>query len=274
MDEPVSTSGRYWKSEFEAYQERVEQEMKRLTKYKKAAKSYARKKDMEAGELETKLAEEKQKVHKLQSEISELTANPRPYSVSLTGDSSEPSRVVRDLIRQTALAREYKTKAEELERALERKNTQPAADETRQGRRYTSPDTEQTLIQTSMELKKARDQAKELRSLQEELEELRSRATSAELKAEKLAKANSSLENELERTKGQSRHVEQKANPQDAVRGLESNKSRAPEFERRKSPSKRKELLPPDRAAAAMARLQLKNQQRKRLQIRTGQREQ
>ena len=69
MDRPRSTSGRYWKSSLESYHTQTEREMHKLVKYKEMAKSYAKKKDAEAIDLQAALCEERAKVAQLEIQL-------------------------------------------------------------------------------------------------------------------------------------------------------------------------------------------------------------
>jgi hypothetical protein len=74
LNEPHSQSGRYWKSEYDRYHEQAKAELRKLVKYKQLAKSYAKKRDSEATELERKLKEEQQKVTDMQARVSDLVS--------------------------------------------------------------------------------------------------------------------------------------------------------------------------------------------------------
>lgn len=58
---PRSESGKYWKEQYEAYAERSQKEMKKLVAKQQLAKNYAKKKDSEAIEAVTRLAEERKR---------------------------------------------------------------------------------------------------------------------------------------------------------------------------------------------------------------------
>jgi hypothetical protein len=68
--EPRSESGKYWKEQYESYAEKSEREMRKLIKKESIAKSYAKKKDSDAIELDLKLQEEKKR-HRQQERILE-----------------------------------------------------------------------------------------------------------------------------------------------------------------------------------------------------------
>ncbi len=75
MDNCEKCAGCDWKSEFDAYQAKAGQALRKLLKYKHMAKAYARQKDAEATRLEMKLREEKRKVEALEAKMSELAAS-------------------------------------------------------------------------------------------------------------------------------------------------------------------------------------------------------
>ncbi|KAF2652135.1 hypothetical protein K491DRAFT_636259 [Lophiostoma macrostomum CBS 122681] len=58
---PRSESGKYWKDQYESYAERSETQMRQLVKKQQVAKNYAKKKDGEAMEAATRLAEERRR---------------------------------------------------------------------------------------------------------------------------------------------------------------------------------------------------------------------
>ena len=67
---PRSESGKYWKDQYLSYSERSQKEVKKLVTKQQLAKNYAKKKDTEAMELATKLAEERKR-HKLREKTLE-----------------------------------------------------------------------------------------------------------------------------------------------------------------------------------------------------------
>jgi hypothetical protein len=58
---PRSESGKYWKEQYESYAEKSETQMRQLVKKQQVAKNYAKKKDGEAMEAATRLAEERRR---------------------------------------------------------------------------------------------------------------------------------------------------------------------------------------------------------------------
>jgi predicted RNase H-like nuclease (RuvC/YqgF family) len=116
LSEPHSQSGRYWKSEYERYQEDAREQMKKLVRYKQLAKSYAKMKDEEALGLSQKLKEEKDKVAQMEDKIAELVAHLQGKGPA---ESYEvPPELFQDLARQTALAVQYRNHVDRFESTL------------------------------------------------------------------------------------------------------------------------------------------------------------
>ncbi|OCK81768.1 hypothetical protein K432DRAFT_424674 [Lepidopterella palustris CBS 459.81] len=86
MMEPRSESGKYWKEQYQSYAERSEKEMKKLVTKQQMAKNYAKKKDAEAMELQTKLADERKR-HKLREK--ELEEQTKDYQEHLRQSMAE-----------------------------------------------------------------------------------------------------------------------------------------------------------------------------------------
>ncbi|KAI9721488.1 MAG: hypothetical protein M1812_002250 [Candelaria pacifica] len=210
LNDPHSRSGRYWKSEYSSYQDKTNEEMKRLVKYKKMAKSYAKKKDSEAMDLGEKLREEREKVNYMEGQIQELAG--QIAAVRRSGDSKGPDQVqlMKELARQTALALEYKGKVDDFQAALEGRTPSSNHDHDRKARNYTSPRTEKTLVQTSVELKKAREQLHEMKTLRVEIDVQRNKLEEAETKSLKLEEERAVLQKSLARVKEEMRRYEQR----------------------------------------------------------------
>jgi spindle pole body formation-associated protein len=69
MNFPASSSGRYWKDQYEAYAARSESEMKRLIAKHKLAKDYARMKDEESTTFQTRLEYDRKKHKELEKSM-------------------------------------------------------------------------------------------------------------------------------------------------------------------------------------------------------------
>lgn len=74
MAEPLSDSGKYWKNEYDIYRDRTTREVKKLVIKQKAAKAFARDKDIQCSELAEELRLERQKVDRLEKRTAELEA--------------------------------------------------------------------------------------------------------------------------------------------------------------------------------------------------------
>lgn len=195
LNDPHSQSGRYWKSEYERYHEEAKAEMRKLVKYKQLAKSFARKKDSEATDLGEKLREEQQKVANMEAKVSELVA--QIADRRLDGLNHDDSDLIKDLARQTALAMEYRDQVDQFEATLQEGGAQPDQQNDRGGQKYTFPRTTRILIETSQELKKAREQLAEMGSFRDEMHSLRRNLPMAEKKVSKLQDDNARLAKDL-----------------------------------------------------------------------------
>ncbi|KAK7432525.1 hypothetical protein QQZ08_001090 [Neonectria magnoliae] len=187
LNEPHSQSGKYWKEEFEKYHEDAKAEMEKLLKYKQLAKSYAKQKDAEANELAEMLKEEQQRVIAMEKQIAEGASR----MVSKRGDQSNETspELLSTLTKQTALAVQYRTRVQELEDQLENVLRDREDDDETKGRKRrlaTSPRTQKTLLETQRELRRARNQVKELGELRDQVSSLKSQLRAAEKRAAKV----------------------------------------------------------------------------------------
>lgn len=186
LNEPHSQSGRYWKEEFQKYHEDAKAEMEKLLKYKQLAKSYAKQKDAEATQLAEMLKEEQQKVIVMEKQISEGASK----MVSKRDDASNETspELLATLTKQTALAVQYRTRVQELEEQLENFLRDKESDSDAKDRRRrlaTSPRTQKTLLETQRELRRARNQVKELGELRDQVSTLKSQLRTMERRAKK-----------------------------------------------------------------------------------------
>lgn len=183
LNEPRSQSGQYWKSEFQKYHDEARAEMEKLVKYKQLAKSYAKAKDAEALDLNERLREEQSKVVQMEQKITELAG--RVTAKQGQGkDTRDDRKLMKDLTRQTALAVQYREQVEELETLLRESGYD--ADGSRRRRGGTSPRTTQTLLETQRELRKAREQVKELNDLRYEFKCVKTDLSTSEQRGLKL----------------------------------------------------------------------------------------
>ncbi|KFY32997.1 hypothetical protein V495_08530 [Pseudogymnoascus sp. VKM F-4514 (FW-929)] len=116
LNEPHSQSGRYWKSEYEKYNEDARAQMTKLVKYKQMAKSYAKKKDEEAIDLGSKLKEAQKRAVEMEEQIAGLVAQIADGCLNGTDDDSPA--MMKNLARQTALAVQYRSQVDEFRDVL------------------------------------------------------------------------------------------------------------------------------------------------------------
>lgn len=96
FEEPDSESGKYWKREYDVYRANTTREVKKLVTKQKAAKAFAREKDMECTELSDELRQEKKKVERLEKRTTELEAQLKALQVQLGhAPSMSPTRTSR-----------------------------------------------------------------------------------------------------------------------------------------------------------------------------------
>lgn len=199
LEEPRSESGKYWKTEFDAYRLRTNREIKKLIHYRSVAKSYARKKDSEALRLADKLREEEEKVAEMERQVSRLA-----FTIGGGKSKAENEQLIQDLAKQTTLALQYKQQVTSLRRLLEQQgvvegNVTDAAEPAKDERPPT--DSSDELRKTQLELKQANAEIEQMKRQNTDLTELRDLAQSSERKAQDLEKENSSLKQTLARVK-------------------------------------------------------------------------
>ncbi|ELR02183.1 hypothetical protein VC83_07816 [Pseudogymnoascus destructans] len=122
LNEPHSQSGRYWKSEYEKYNEDAKAQMTKLVKYKQMAKSYAKKKDEEAIDLGSKLKEAQKRALQMEDRIAELVA--QIAEGYLNGIDDDSPTMMKNLARQTALAVQYRSQVDEFRDVLRDRDQQ------------------------------------------------------------------------------------------------------------------------------------------------------
>ncbi len=191
LNKPHSQSGRYWKSEYESYAVEAKSEMEKLVKYKALAKQYAKRKDEEATSLAEQLKEEHRKVSRMESKISKLSAK---IATSSSDVPNETAEMVKELARQTALAVQYKAQVEEFRAALEGIEY-PTTIPVPSHRRSSSSSRIERNVDS--ELRRAREQLREMDTLRDEVKRLRKNLATAEEKAAKLSEENTKLTQEL-----------------------------------------------------------------------------
>ena len=119
-DEPDSESGRYWKREYDIYRENTTREMKKLIAKQRAAKSFAREKDLHCTELADQLRQEKRKVEKLEAQLKVLQGQ------ADDARSASPARNARSSARRSVLVGEGATTAARPAHSRSRSTDQPS----------------------------------------------------------------------------------------------------------------------------------------------------
>ncbi|TVY22019.1 hypothetical protein LARI1_G000086 [Lachnellula arida] len=195
LSEPRSQSGRYWKEQFQTYHDEAKAELQNLLKYKHMARTYAKARDTDALDLHEKLKEEQRKVIRMEDKISQLSA--RIATAGFEGLDDESPELIKELTRQTALSLQYKSQVEEFREALEENGGNPPKRNSQDGRILTLPGPEQTLLETTRELKKAKEQLREMSLLRNELDNVRQTLSTAEKTSRKLQDENTKLTQEL-----------------------------------------------------------------------------
>lgn len=193
LDEPFSRSGKHWKAEFEQYHKKSDREMKKIIKYGQGVKSYAAQKDLEVSDLGEKLQKELSKVATLEANITSLAAQLASTRGENPKESSDQAQLVKDLTKQTALAVQYRQKADRYKLALVKGNGE--TQDLENIKDYDTPalnptrihDNATTASQESYRL------THELDSLRAQLETFRNSTQRAERKAARLEAENQAL---------------------------------------------------------------------------------
>ncbi|OJD23913.1 hypothetical protein ACJ73_04735 [Blastomyces percursus] len=196
LDEPHSQSGIYWKSEFDSYRARTEREVKKLIQYRSVAKSYAKKKDLQMRRLSEKLKQEEAKVAEMELHVSKLAAG----MVDGTNKTGSNEDMFKELSEQTALAVQYKRKADSLRKALERHGVIDSDGESQQNS-TAAEDVCQKLRETEKALELAHSKLETLENDKLDTKKLQGIAESSERKAIELQKENKALKLSLARFK-------------------------------------------------------------------------
>ncbi|KAI2608296.1 spindle pole body formation-associated protein-domain-containing protein [Hypoxylon fragiforme] len=215
LNDPHSESGKYWKAEFNRYREEAMADIERMVKFKALAKSYAQKKDSEALSLAQQLKEEQTRVAKMEEKLAAMTA--QIGDKKRRGSDSEDATLMKDLAKQTSLAAQYRDQVKELAALLKDQSKSSQSDRRRID---TSPRTEQTLLETNRELRRARSELKQVDKLHSEIRKLKSELSAAEDRAEQAIEERTSkgasnlvqikkLEEYLRRAKEESREKDQ-----------------------------------------------------------------
>ncbi|PCH02593.1 Spindle-body formation-associated protein [Penicillium occitanis (nom. inval.)] len=196
LEFPRSQSGQYWKTEFENYRKRTNLEISKLIQYRSSARSFARKKDVEAMRLRDELRKEEEKVAAMERRVTELASNMMSEKVD-----DERERLVQDLTRQTALAVQYKHKVDTLRKTLERHGVIGSPDE--------QTDSEESARDSQFEINKLKEALEdanrklEERNQDDHIKKLQNLAISSERKVSELEKENAALKRTITRVKGE-----------------------------------------------------------------------
>ncbi|KAI2643419.1 hypothetical protein GGS21DRAFT_496291 [Xylaria nigripes] len=198
LNDPHSESGKYWKAEWARYREEARSDIEQLVKYKANARSFAVKKDTEAGQLSQKLKEEQAKVAELEKKNAEMTT--KLAAARKHGTNEDNMALARDLAKQTSLVAEYREQIKALEAGIKEPSGEPNRDLSTRHRIDTSPRMEQSIIDVSRELRKARSELRQLDRLRDEVRRLKSNlAISRERVAELEAQASAGADSESSR---------------------------------------------------------------------------
>lgn len=193
LNHPLSRSGQHWKAEFEQYHKKSDREMKKIIELNQNVKLYAAKKDLEASDLGEKLRRELSKVATMESKVTDLATQLAATRTQGSKETPDQTRLVNDLARQTALAIQYKQKADNYEVALTAKNISLAPEPSRL-EDSVSQDIGVESNQRRSEPTSPKRQGQDLASLRLELDRFRSSAEAAKQKAAKLETENLALQ--------------------------------------------------------------------------------
>lgn len=140
--EPDSESGRYWKKEYDVYRENTTREMKKLIGKHRAAKSFARDRDLQCTELADQLRQEKKKVEKLEAQLQALQAQVDDAR------SASPTRNPRASVRRSVLVGEGAITAAKPPHTRSRSTDQPSTGALERGLYPDSPEMESRRART------------------------------------------------------------------------------------------------------------------------------
>ncbi|KAI9760196.1 MAG: hypothetical protein M4579_001811 [Chaenotheca gracillima] len=198
VKDPKSSSGIFWKAQYEDYQSNANDKMRKIIKYKELAKSYAKKKDAEALDLGKKLREERQKVTIMEQELSKFAGQIVTQQLGENEDGSQDPEAMKELARQTTLALQYKSQVDQFEDALTAARIVPTQDDKKKD---TSAPAEQALLETKSQLDDAKKQIARLNRMSVESETLKKDLQSAQRRASTLEREKSRLVSDLTRLK-------------------------------------------------------------------------
>ena len=200
LSHPRSTSGNYWKVEYEGYHDKSNREIKKLIKYTQNAKSYAVKKDRVAITLKQKLQEQLAKVKEMETKISELASQLVARNVGASEGGAEQAELLSELATQTAQALRFKQKADKYQSELHERSLSPGAIAGEQGYK----------LKTAGVLNEEQNRSQEIASLRTNVENLNATVKSAESRAVQLEKENTSLKETILRVKQEMHNYEKR----------------------------------------------------------------
>lgn len=208
LDEPHSQSGMYWKTEFENYRINTNREIRKLIQYRRAAKSYAKKKDDEASRLLAKIREEESKVTEMERRVSHLAG-----TMVSEGSKGDREKLVQELTKQTALALQYKHQVNQLRKTLEQHKLLGDEEDTI-GLRIDEKGVPKKPEKEALNQTETKNEGKKLQ--QSDSEKLQDLVQSSEKKASTLEKENDALKQTISRyrqemTKYEDRRKEREA---------------------------------------------------------------
>lgn len=190
LSKPRSRSGQHWKSEYEEYYKRSSREMKKVIQYGQNIKTYALQKDHEASLLGEELKKELAKVEQMETRISWLAKQLNAARSHIPSDESTQTRLIGEVAQQTALANQYRRKAEQYRKAMKRRSLIATTDAVNEAS-----------LMTDFEIKRHRNEADEAEDPNAQLERLEENAREAQNRAASLEAENLELKRHLARVK-------------------------------------------------------------------------
>jgi hypothetical protein len=113
FENPLSESGNFWRTKYNAYHKEALAEMNHVLRYKDLAKSFARKKDSQAAELAEKLRTEQSKVNRMENMIIKLSKDLG------SGDTEDSLENIKEVAKLRAIVADYKARVEDFRLVLE-----------------------------------------------------------------------------------------------------------------------------------------------------------
>lgn len=199
LNVPCSTSGKHWKGEYEQYHRKSNRELKRVIQHGQTIRSYAQRKDSEATSLGEKLNNELAKVATMEARVSELASELTNVRAHSTSDQSNSIDIVNELAKQTALAIQYKQKADRYKAALDKRAHNSSVSDQ-------AGDCIQISLDNTHATRDSDDQ--DMISLRKDLEKLRLAVGTAEEKSTRVQHENTMLKQKMARVKEEMKNYE------------------------------------------------------------------